>query len=41
MPPYRLPCEEATRLRIRATLRSALAAAQREQLVVVNVAFLV
>lgn len=41
MPAYRRPCEAATRLRIRATLRSALTAAQREQLVVVNVASLV
>ena len=41
MPPYRRPCEAATRLRIRSTLRSALTAAQREQLVLVNVASLV
>ena len=41
MPAYRRPCEASTRLRIRATLRSALTAAQREQLVLVNVASLV
>jgi len=41
MPLYRRPCGASTRLRIRATLRSALTAAQREQLATVNVARLV
>ncbi|NUR27929.1 MAG: tyrosine-type recombinase/integrase [Catenulispora sp.] len=40
MPPYRRPANAATRQRIRATLRSALSAAQREQLITVNVAAL-
>ncbi|MEY9864258.1 integrase [Catenulispora sp. GAS73] len=41
MPGYRRPCGASTRQRIRATLRSALTAARREQLVTVNVAALV
>ncbi len=41
MPPYRRPCGDATRARIRATLRSALSAACAQQLIVVNVAALV
>lgn len=41
VPPYRPACGEATRARIRATLRSALSAACAQQLIVVNMAALV
>ncbi|OLE24832.1 MAG: hypothetical protein AUG49_12390 [Catenulispora sp. 13_1_20CM_3_70_7] len=40
MPPFRKPANAATRLRIRATLRSALSAACTQQLITVNVAAL-
>lgn len=41
MPPFRRPAQAATRQRIRATLRSALTAACKQQLLTVNVAKLV